>query len=263
MPSENQESPGGEQQAANQTPETPAKIVDAPTELKPPPPNAKCRNTCKPKKHWLDYVTFGMEFLGLVVVCIYAGYTIKIYCASRDSADAARDAATAATGAAETAREALVVGQRAYVVDSFDEKQEGNFFKISVRWENRGETSTKFMTMHMSQSGIRRSPLPKNFAFPNTWEDGKDHGGINVVVTAKGTLPGMEMRRPIADIKNTPNFIYVWGWATYNDVFTNTPQHVIRFCEEWNIKSGGTYIHTLETRDSCYRHNCVDEECKP
>lgn len=49
-----------------------------------------------PQKHWLDYITFSLELLGLLVLCIYAGYTIKIYCANKKSADAAFQAAVTA-----------------------------------------------------------------------------------------------------------------------------------------------------------------------
>jgi hypothetical protein len=89
--SENQNSPSGEQEPANQRSETPAQIRDPATELEPPPPHTKCTHACKEKKHWLDYVTFGLELLGLVVLCIYAAYTIKIYCANQQAANAAHD----------------------------------------------------------------------------------------------------------------------------------------------------------------------------
>ncbi len=42
------------------------------------------------KKHWLDYVTFGLELFGLIVLCVYAAYTIKIYYANQKAADAAQ-----------------------------------------------------------------------------------------------------------------------------------------------------------------------------
>jgi hypothetical protein len=60
------------------------------------------------QKHWLDYVTFGLELLGLLVLGIYASYTIKIYCANKQAADAA-------TSAADTAHAALVLGQRPWI----------------------------------------------------------------------------------------------------------------------------------------------------
>ena len=42
------------------------------------------------KKHWLDYVTLGLELFGLIVLCVYADYTIKIYHANQKAADAAQ-----------------------------------------------------------------------------------------------------------------------------------------------------------------------------
>jgi hypothetical protein len=222
----------------------------------PPPAKPHCEITCKAEKTAWDKFKDGAEIIGICLLAVYTWYSIKMYCANRD-------AANAATSAANTAREALVVGQRAYIVDSFTQKQDGALAKVIVKWENRGETPTRDMTMHMSQSGLRNTPLPDNFDFPNTWEDGKDHGGINVTVPAKGFLNGMEIAIPIVQFQKTPNYLYVWGWAKYRDGFQGTPQHTIRFCEEFGAVVGSSYVHTLETGDACYRHNCIDDDCKP
>lgn len=45
------------------------------------------------KKHWLDYVTVALEVVGLVVLSIYAAYTVGIYYANNTAAVAAAEAA--------------------------------------------------------------------------------------------------------------------------------------------------------------------------
>ncbi|MBZ5678631.1 MAG: hypothetical protein LAO24_00850 [Acidobacteriia bacterium] len=206
-----------------------------------------------------------LAFATLVALVVYTGYTIEIYKASNRSAIAAKVSAEAAKGAADTAHEALVIGQRAYMVDSFTQAVEGQFLRVTIRWENKGETPTNHMTMHMSQSGIRHSPLPDNFDFPNTWEDGKDHGGISVTAGAKSFLNGIELHVPLAKLQHPPSYLYVWGWARYSDVFKGTPEHETRFCEEFDtneMNPSKISVHSLEVKNACYRYNCVDDECK-
>jgi hypothetical protein len=84
------------------------------TETSPPDqrPNDASPHPTEPirvrRKHWIDYVTFGFELLGLFVLCVYAAYTIKIYRATKQSADAA-------TNAAKTAADSLVLAQRPWI----------------------------------------------------------------------------------------------------------------------------------------------------
>lgn len=108
MTLENQNPPSSEEKATHQISETAAQVGQTATEFQPPPPKSQCKDTRKQTKHWLDYVTFGLELLGLIVLCIYAGYTIKIYCANRDAANAAQSAAI-------TAKEAVHLSERAYI----------------------------------------------------------------------------------------------------------------------------------------------------
>src|SRR5258708_37307794 len=60
------------------------------------------------KKHWLDYVTFVLEFIGLVVLCVYAVYTIGIYYANNTAAEAAKVAAEAANKSASWTRDQAI-----------------------------------------------------------------------------------------------------------------------------------------------------------
>jgi hypothetical protein len=60
------------------------------------------------KKHWVDYASSLFEAIGLLVLCVYAGYTVEIYRANKQSADAA-------TSAAKTATDSLVLAERPWV----------------------------------------------------------------------------------------------------------------------------------------------------
>lgn len=66
------------------------------------------KTPARSEKHWIDYATISFELIGLVVLCVYAVYTIKIYRATKQSADAA-------TSAAKTAANSLVLAQRPWI----------------------------------------------------------------------------------------------------------------------------------------------------
>jgi hypothetical protein len=77
-------------------------------ELEPPQTKAHCNEPHSKEKHWIDYATVSLELIGLAMLCVYAGYTIKIYRANKQSADAA-------TSAAKTAADSLVLAQRPWI----------------------------------------------------------------------------------------------------------------------------------------------------
>lgn len=78
------------------------------TELEPSLLIARRHETRSKEKHWIDYVTVSLELLGLAMLCVYAAYTIKIYRATKQSADAA-------TSAAKTAGDSLILAQRPWI----------------------------------------------------------------------------------------------------------------------------------------------------
>ena len=82
-------------------------------ESEPPPPKAHCQITCTVEKDWWDKVKPLVEIGGIVLLAIYTIYTIKMYCANKQAADAA-------TSAAVTAHDALTKSTRPWIaVDSF------------------------------------------------------------------------------------------------------------------------------------------------
>jgi hypothetical protein len=97
-----------DQEAERQANSSDEQILSATAKPEMPPANCPCCGPHKGKKHWIDYATVILEIVGLVVLCVYAGYTIKIYCANKKAADAAKSAA-------DTARQALEVSNRPWV----------------------------------------------------------------------------------------------------------------------------------------------------
>ena len=74
----------------------------------PPPPETHHHITYKKEKDWWDKIKPFIEIAGVLLLAVYTGYTIKMYRANRDAADAA-------TSAAETASKTLIVSNRPWV----------------------------------------------------------------------------------------------------------------------------------------------------
>ncbi len=72
------------------------------------PTKTHCEITCKTEKNWWDKAKPFVEIAGIILLFVYTLYTIKMYCANRDAANAAKSAA-------DTAHDALVLGQRPWI----------------------------------------------------------------------------------------------------------------------------------------------------
>ena len=73
-----------------------------------PPSNKHVEITSKSEKNWWDKFKPFVEIAGVVILAVYTLYTIKMYCANKEAADAAKSAAT-------TAANQLVLGERPWV----------------------------------------------------------------------------------------------------------------------------------------------------
>jgi len=85
-----------------------------------PPPEAKYEIACKPEKDFWDKVKTKAELVGIVLLALYTFYTIKMYCANKEAADAAKSAAYTGVMSLESsdrpwiAVESLTAGQLYY-----------------------------------------------------------------------------------------------------------------------------------------------------
>jgi hypothetical protein len=61
-------------------------------------------------------------------------------------------------------------------------------------------------------------------------------------------------------------YLYLWGWAKYNDVFEKTPEHITRFCYSLTPiavnRDERAKLVTLRYRfNNCPQYTCADEDC--
>jgi len=141
-------------------------------------------------------------------------------------------------------------------------------------WQNSGATPTKNLKIH-AWGELRDSRLPDGFDFDaSSQEIGSVGSGlIPPRLTLHGGLvpPGKALTpSDILQIYEGKKIFYMWGWARYNDVFEDTPQHITRFC--WVVTPVGDPLSfkpnsvVAEEKMSFpflfhTEGNCADEEC--
>ncbi|HEV2492548.1 MAG TPA: hypothetical protein VG204_05690 [Terriglobia bacterium] len=223
----------------------------------------------------------------LLVVAFYAFVTFKEWKefigatdATFRAANQARRSANAARDANRIARESLVAVQRAFVFPNpmpkaeevVGKTPETGEVRITIPWENSGTTPTEWMRFNIIAQFFDRE-MPDDFTFPEKVQAGKPKAHPYTVIPPKGSIEA-NVSVPVGIINQWwmgKKHVYFYGWATYRDVFPDTPEHLTRFCYEMvkvNIPPAlappihpglVNYTFNLNQRR---RNNCYDEQCQ-
>jgi hypothetical protein len=141
--------PNTAQETSAQTSQSNPNISATSSVSTPPPAEAHCQITCKTEKTPWDKFKDGAEIVGICFLAVYAWYTIKMYCANKQAADAATSAAKSAEGANRIAQ----LSERAWFGSSNVEVElpralrkgekvplVGELFVVRVFFDNAGKT---------------------------------------------------------------------------------------------------------------------------
>lgn len=190
-------------------------------------------------------------------------------------ADQTTNLAGATKSLAQTSKDALVSVQRAFVfpapsVATVYKPQTTELMSIELQpvWANVGETPTRHLLAHSSDF---ESPveMPDTFDFSSNdlWDAGMAHVPTPIFIGPKGSAGGHTTSVPLATIEEIADkkiYLYLWGWARYNDIFPNTKRHITRYC--WKIsfaRAGKAPSETFQFKnENCLQNNCSDDECK-
>jgi hypothetical protein len=209
-----------------------------------------------------EKIKLRVEIATLIVVFVYTTVAFGQGCSGQKSANAAKNSAAAA-------RESLEATQRAFVGFSVHLTPiaivpEKKLDHIPVAWMfdvpivNSGTTPTHNMLAHVYAASLKDG-MTKDFDF----RDSKD--GWRIFIGPKDSPVSETNAIPITDIsgvwKGTMH-VYIYGWATYNDILPETPLHVAKFCYELSVRGNPQSTAVPYT---WYKfvpfHNCEDEEC--
>lgn len=186
---------------------------------------------------------------------------------------------SATTRQAKLTKEALVADKRAFI--SFkgifgywekDEAMQQYNWRFRATMENTGETPTVHLTIHTACE-LRNTQLPADFQFVDNSPVGtgllgpkaSSQGGIAPMPPAAALTP-----QDLHDVQLGRKFLYLWGWARYNDVFPGTERHLTRFA--WAVMvAGDPFNYDPQTPaantlgfSNLYlpTGNCADDECR-
>lgn len=192
--------------------------------------------------------------------------------AARRSAEAQISAAHSTASAANTARESLTSVQGAFLAflgnasyDKVFESGKIGALTFTFPWNNIGNTATRNLDTHVNWKAFPSSGMPQNFDFA-------DYPGVDKrqAEVGRGMAGNATINVPIAylDLSRRKQLrLYVWGWATYDDVFNGTRRHLSEFCDEFTDVAISTEDATASSAQYswklqlCKSHNCYDQEC--
>jgi hypothetical protein len=258
----------GKHKADAEEKEPPPDIQTAGGVPNPPPTVTHEYITHKPERDWWDTVRPYVEISGAVLLAVYTFFTIKMYCANKQSADAATSAANTATAALRLGQ----LDQRAWLKVEGEPTKEGKkpdaqlivgqpvLYPLQVR--NMGKTSAKNIDMSIFVDildALQEVPLGR---ISNPTDDPHGHISAGIVFPNEDfkhvvTRPGKDGQPlPLTDLEatamnNGKAYLAIYGIVTYDDVFK--VHHFTKFCDY----RGTVGASTLKVQ-SCVAYNDAD-----
>lgn len=214
---------------------------------------------------------FLLAIFTFLLVCVGIGQGVLLCFTNTNTQEAAK----AAQKSAEIAERALIAGQRAFI--SYKIERSANIdpqtgiithWVFTLIWYNSGQTPTKNMKNHVN-IGLFKKEISSDWNFPDVWDDNipkAERVGVPLGTAPKDSTRGQAVAISVADLGDVisgKKFLYLWGWASYNDVFPNTKLHIARFAVR--VLVGG---HPLDQDHISFSfpflktYNCSDEECE-
>ncbi|MFZ3217691.1 MAG: hypothetical protein WA192_16655 [Candidatus Acidiferrales bacterium] len=225
-----------------------------------PPDNRVNTAVNVPQKHWtIDWLPIGINaalaVIGVFAICIYGDQLSQMRTAN------------------EISKESLVSVQRAFVGFSgaiIGMKIPDGIGKhivtmrLNTPWINSGNTPTKDAVSQVNWISLPGG-LPDNFSYPDLANAPKSQFALGPKVAGNTTLD-VPIEYFEATSKKTTR-LFVYGWFTYRDIFSNTPLRLTEFCDEIidvkaNFPLSDPNANVTWGVALCGSHNCNDEQCE-
>ena len=216
-----------------------------------------------------------ISFCTLILLCLTVYYAHKQWTAAATAntlnEESSRNALKQAVTSNNTSRDSLVDVQRAFVYASpvitplkgADGNPQG--INIDISWQNSGSTPTRELSLI-----DRHNRTPEFEGDPMPFEKTGIGTSAKAFISPKGSYSshvevlGQYELQYILD-KRTRYFLY--GSASYKDVFNGTKEHVTKYCYQItpfyvSISSPNAAPSFLYDVRQCTKYNCLDDECK-
>ncbi|MDO9530757.1 MAG: hypothetical protein Q7O12_01310 [Deltaproteobacteria bacterium] len=220
-----------------------------------------------------EWVDLHSDFVTAAATATIAFFTLTLWIATKKlwkvsfqqskdmkiSLAIAQEAADAANRSAQLAEDAMISGQRAFVfikdvipiktTSSLDNGRSFNW-KITIEWQNMGNTPTKHMLCHTNFNYLPEG-FPDDFDYPDVMQEKPRR----VVIGPKGIVRHTVII-PFPVVFHPHLCVYMWSWADYNDVFKDTLRHRTEYCWEVKMLKSGVPQFNIYGK-----HNGHDDEC--
>jgi hypothetical protein len=128
-------------------------------------------------------------------------------------------------------------------------------FQVAIR--NSGATTTRRLQDHIFIKSLPGT-IPDNFDFHDL------ESGEKSMVAPQDHIFYWTDPISVQDMAKPGEHTYLYGWATYNDVFEGTDLHITKFCYEVHPVLRNFTSKTWISRTTLCpdHHNCTDDDCK-
>jgi hypothetical protein len=163
----------------------------------------------------------------------------------------------------EISRRSLEAVQRAFVflkTTSIMSVPDQTYKKVvaiqfNATWENGGSTPTKELETLLCVIGFP-TEMPKGYKLPDRTDPSINAQRIPMVLGPKCIIVTPNLEVPIAHFQT--QHVYLYGTATYKDVFDDTPQHTTNFCMKVSIFGDPASLASKHALISHFEHNYAD-----
>ncbi len=133
-------------------------------------------------------------------------------------------------------------------------------------WKNSGNTPTRDLSLWLNSYHYSKR-IGETFSFPDFQTKGQTMTTTLLGPQSDVWSTDVASSYDISLINSGNQFVYVWGWGRYRDVFDGTAMHLTRSCLEiYHIEITQNPQNQDQTQSTifwrpCERGNCADEEC--
>lgn len=234
----------------------------------PPVSGAHQNGSCNKEKDWWDKRKRWFEIGGFVLLLFYTIYTIRMYYANKEAADAARAAANIASQALKSSNDSFQTNERAWIgVTSANssEVQPDAKTTIFLTISNTGKTPGIIEGgMGGCKLEVRYAPVPKDETYPSSRKRSRmvlfPNGFLTIVqryageaemsaATATIQATHFMTKREFSIVRSGKARLVAHGVINYIDAFQR--RHFTEFCFQWDRDSPPTW-------EACPEHNNAD-----
>lgn len=167
---------------------------------------------------------------------------------------------------------AIATGQTAKIADMTAERQlrayvtteESTWMKVgdawcfTHKWQNTGPTPALKTLTHVNWA-VFGGEIPDDFDYPDAE---RDRGNDPAVVGPDQRLLSWPIFIPRGVAEDPSRNVYIWGWADYDDMFTDTARHRTEFCYHVTIDHRAIGEGKVGIGVRVYgRFNGADDDC--